>query len=60
MTLLGKDHYDMMEFFEKHFVGTRMDREPKELWAKGRVYQNGDTNNLFLAFRHGVAYGAAA
>lgn len=60
MTLLSKDHYEMMTFFEKTFTNFRLDREEdKTLWAKGNVYQNGEANVAFLAFRHGVAYGKA-
>lgn len=61
MTLLSKDHYEMMTFFEKTFKGMfRMDREEdKGLWAKGCVYQHGEANAMFKAFRQGVAYGAS-
>lgn len=61
MTLLSKDHYEMMAFFEQNFRGRfRLDREEdKALWAKGAVYQNGEANAAFIAFRHGVAYGKA-
>lgn len=55
--LISKEHHDLMAAFEKEFVGHRMDREDKTLWAKGNIYQNGETNNLFLAFRRGAAYG---
>lgn len=57
LTLSSKGHYEMMAQFEKQFKGNRLDREAKEMWEKGRVYQSGETNNLFLAFRQGVAYG---
>lgn len=57
MTLLSKDHYEMIEFFDRQFSHLRLDKEPKEMWSKGRIYQNGDANDLFLAFRHGAAYG---
>ena len=59
MTIGSKEHYDMIAMFERTFKGHRFDKEDKTLWAKGNVYQNGDTNNLFLAFRQGVAYGIA-
>jgi hypothetical protein len=58
--LVSKEHYEMIEMFEKVFgKGFRLDKEPKELWAKGNVYQHGDLNNMFLVFRHGYAYGKA-
>jgi len=61
MTLLSKDHYDLMAMFEQEFKGLRLDREQdKTRWAKGNVYQSGETNQLFLAYRKGFAYGRAA
>lgn len=57
MTLLSQDHYELIAMFDRLFKGKRLDKEPKEIWAKGRIYQNGEVNELFLAFRQGVAYG---
>ena len=57
MTLLSQDHYDLIAMFDRLFKGRRLDKEPKEIWSKGRIYQNGEINELFLAFRQGVAYG---
>lgn len=59
MTLFSKDHYDLMTMFEREFKGHRLDRETKDQWPKGYVYQNGETNNLFLAYRRGYAFGAS-
>lgn len=60
MTLVSKEHYEMIEMFEKVFAGQyRMEKEDKTMWTKGRVYQHDNLNQLFLAFRHGVAYGKA-
>src|SRR3546814_4261617 len=59
MTLLSKDHYELMDMFERQFADYRLDREDKALWPQGNVYQSGETNALFLAYRHGVAYGRA-
>lgn len=60
MTLNSKDHYDLMEQFEREFRGfARMDKEDKSLWAKGRIYQHGELNSMFLAYRRGVSYGTA-
>jgi len=56
MSVLSKEHYELMEMFEKTFWG-RMDREPKDFWSRGQVYQNGEVNELFKAFRQGYAYG---
>lgn len=56
----GREHYEMMGSFERVFRGEgRFDRETKDLWPMGRVYQDGRINELFIAYRHGVAYGAA-
>lgn len=59
MTLSSKDHYELIAMFEREFSTVRLDKEPKEIWAKGNIYQNGETNNLFLAYRRGYAFGAA-
>ncbi len=61
MTLGSKDHYEMIEMFERlPFVkGFRLDKENKDMWAKGYIYQHGELNQVFLIFRHGVAYGRA-
>lgn len=59
MELKSQAHEEQMAMFEKTFSGRRLDRENKSLWRAGRIYQDGLTNELFLAFRHGVAYGLA-
>jgi uncharacterized membrane protein len=58
--ILTKEHYDLMEAFEKTQGKARPSREAKELWQKGIIYQNGQINALFLAYRQGYAYGKAA
>lgn len=60
MTVFSADHYDLMAMFEKEFSGFRLDREPKKFWPGGNVYQSGETNNMFIAYRKGAAYGRAA
>lgn len=60
MTLFAKEHYELMDMFEREFRGERLDKEPKELWSKGHVYQSGPTNDLFLAYRKGYALAKAA
>lgn len=57
--LFTKEHEDLMTMFEREFRGHRMDKEEKSMWAKGNVYQSGETNNLFLAYRRGAAYAKA-
>lgn len=59
MTLKSQAHIEMMAMFERLKLG-RLDKEPRESWAKERIYQDGRVNELFLAFRQGVAYGEAA
>ena len=55
--LLTKAHYDLMGLFEREFKHRRLEREEKALWTKGVIYQDGQTNELFLAYRRGYAYG---
>jgi hypothetical protein len=59
MTLFAKDHYDLLDMFEREFSDMRLDREDKTFWAKGNVYQSGETNRLFQAYRRGYAFGVA-
>ena len=53
-----KEHYDLMSQFEKT-AGKyyRLDKEPKDMWHKGRIYQSGEANNAFLMFRDGYEFG---
>ena len=58
MRIDTNEHYKLMEYFEKIFSDKgRMDREPKYLWPKRRLYQDGEINFLFLAYRDGYAAG---
>lgn len=58
MKVGSKEHYEMMAFFERTFKREgRMDKEDKDLWPKGYVYQHGEVNRLFSVFLHGVAFG---
>ena len=60
MGINAKEHYDVMGMFEKEYKGRRLDREKdKALWAKGYVYADGMTNELFLAYRKGYAFAQA-
>lgn len=56
-----REHIDLMAQFEKDaknkFYGLQFDKEPKELWPRGAIYQHGQTNLLFLAYRRGYANG---
>jgi len=55
MRLLGQEHYELMAQFEREHSG-RFDKEPKDLWARGHVYQDGRVNDLFLAYRRGYSF----
>lgn len=59
MTIGSQEHYEIIAMFDREFKGHRLDKEAKDMWPKGHVYQNGEVNNLFLAYRKGVAYGKA-
>lgn len=58
MAIHDKEHYELMEQFEKNYKGRRFDKEPKELWGTlKRIYQDGLVNELFLAYRLGYSLG---
>ena len=54
-----KEHYELIDAFELQFKHKCLDKERKELWTSGAIYQNGEVNQLFLAFRLGYSYGRA-
>ena len=56
MQATSKEHFDLMAQFEQTFKGRRLDRESKDMWAIGAVYQDGQTNELFKAYRLGYAH----
>ena len=59
--LMTKEHYELMASFEGEHKHHRLDREMnKELWKKGVVYQDGNVNELFLAYRKGYALGTVS
>jgi hypothetical protein len=55
MQLKSQEHIDLMAMFEREHRGRRLDKEPKNLWAMGRIYQDGQLNDLFLVYRKGYA-----
>lgn len=57
MQLHTQEHYDLMAHFERQFKGHRLDREDKSQWPRQHIYQCGETNQLFLAFRRGYSLG---
>jgi len=60
MKLGTKEFYEIIENFEKHFPHMRLDKEPKELWSKSVIFQDGEVNNLFNVFRLGYSFGRAS
>lgn len=59
MKLFAKEHYELIAEFEKDIktkaFRVRFDKEPQELWLKSRIYQDGETNKLFIAYRLGYS-----
>jgi len=56
---MNKEYYELIYEFEKLKLG-RFDKEPKELWKKRTVYQDGKVNELFKIYWHGYALGKCA
>lgn len=57
MLTTSKEHDDLMATFESGHKGYRLDREDKENWKRGAIYQDGRVNDLFLAYRKGYSLG---
>lgn len=57
MSLFSREHYELLSQFEREFKHSRLDKETKDLWPKGVVFQDGHVNELFLAYRKGHAFG---
>lgn len=55
--LKSKEYYELMAQFEKEFKGYRLDKEAKELWQRGIIYQDGHLNEIFKAYQKGYAFG---
>jgi len=58
MQVKTREHYELIEQFESEFPG-RHDKEDRDLWRIGRIYQDGQLNELFLAYRRGYALAQA-
>lgn len=57
MNIGSKEHYEILENFEKQFSQYNLTREEnKDLWKKGYVYANGETNKLYQGFLSGYAF----
>lgn len=60
MKVGSKEHYDVIAQFDVEFRGQcRLDKERKELWKRGLIYQSGESNVLFIAYIRGYAFGKA-
>jgi len=57
MTIGSKEHYDILDAFDKNYSYMRLDRESKELWQSGIIYQDGETNKLYQSFILGYSLG---
>lgn len=57
--LKTQEHADLMAMFEREFKGRRLDKETKAMWPMGVIYQDGQINQLFDAYRRGYAYAKA-
>lgn len=54
-----KEHYDLLAQFEKTVRHGRFDKEAKQDWARGIIYQDGRVNEMFKVYRLGYAHGKA-
>lgn len=52
-----KEHYDLIAQFDKEFSSFRLDKEPKDGWTKGIIYQDGRVNQMFCVYRSGYSLG---
>ncbi len=57
MTIGSKEHYEILEQFEKNYKGYRLDREDKSLWSMGQTYQDGEVNSFYRAYILGYSFG---
>jgi hypothetical protein len=57
----SQEHYDLIAQFERDPMskGFRRDKEAKELWSKGYIFQHGELNQMFLMYRRGYVMGKA-
>ncbi|MCK9282400.1 MAG: hypothetical protein M0P71_17430 [Melioribacteraceae bacterium] len=57
MTIGSKEHDEIIVNFDKEYYYLNLIKEEKELWYKGQIYANGETNNLFKAYSLGYSFG---
>ena len=54
-----QEHIDLMAMFDREHKGRRLDKETRDNWSRGIIYQDGHVNELFLTYRKGYALGKA-
>jgi hypothetical protein len=54
-----QEHADLVTQFERDVKYGPFAKEERAQWARGYIYQNGEVNQRFLAYRMGYAYGKA-
>lgn len=61
MQLKTQEHCDIIKQFERdlRIVGRNAEKEAKDMWPKGCIYTHGETNQKFLVYRQGYAFGRA-
>lgn len=58
MTLGSKEHYEIIEMFEKLYAEFGIfEKTEKSDWSTGEIYSDEKTNSMFIMFRHGVSFG---
>lgn len=65
MSLFSKEYYELLEQFERDSKSIsrrslRYDKEKKEFWQIGRIYQSEETNELFRLYSTGYSFGKSA
>ena len=57
MNIGSKEHYEILDKFEKAYKHLCVEREEKALWKKGQIYTHGYVNALYQAYIAGYALG---
>lgn len=55
MTLGSKEHYEVIELFERVYKVVNPVYESRDIQEKGFIYANGELNKSFQDFRKGYA-----
>lgn len=57
MKIGSKEHDEILKHFENNYNHLRLDKEPRGLWPRGIVYQDGEVNKLYEAYILGYSLG---